>query len=259
MPDISNSLEYGRTLRRQEKAREESDLWAAILALSAALEAAGIAVPEIHTQKAQEALLRAEVIDAGELPDTALAAIATVGNARLWAPAMGQIFRNEPIIAADGSTYICTQPHLAQAGWEPGTEGGRTLFRLVRSEPESGYLDFARGEHVPYGSVRRDPTDGKLYTPIHPEGITLYEPHYPNLVPSQYTEYTAQTEPEQPGGAEEPATYPKWSELPDRHTFNVGDYFTDYSKTYHVLRQFNKQSNWRPPALLNDFYEEVTA
>lgn len=253
MPDISNSLEYGRTLRRQEKAREDSDLWAAILDISAALETAGITIPEIHAQKAQEALLRADVIDAGELPDTALAAIATVGNARLWNPTMGQIFKNEPIIVADGSTYFCIEPHLAQAGWEPGTEGGRLLFRLIRSEPETGYLDFVWGERVPYGSVRRDPTDGKLYTPIHPEGVTLYEPHYPSLVPSQYTEYTAG------GGDEEPAAHPKWSEVADGYVFKIGTYFTDYSKTYHVLREFSKQSNFRPPALNGNYYEEVTA
>ncbi|OPZ65874.1 MAG: hypothetical protein BWY85_00233 [Firmicutes bacterium ADurb.Bin506] len=260
MPDITSSLEYGRILRKQEKAREESDIWAAILALGDALAAAGITVPEIHIQKAQEALLRADVIEAGDLPDATLAAVATVGSARIWKPTMGQIFKNEPIIAEDGSTYICRQPHLAQAGWAPGTEGGRTLFRLIRSEPETGYLDFAWGEHVPFGSVRRDPTDDKLYTPIHPEGVTLYEPHYPNLVPSQYTEYTPEGGGEQGGGEEpEPAAHPKWSEVPDGYTFEPGTYFTDYSKTYHVLRQFTKQANWRPPALNGDFYEEATA
>lgn len=251
MNDITKSLDYIRTLQKQEKAQENSDLWAAILAIVDALEAANITVPEIHAQKAQERLLRADVIGSGDLSDTQLAAVATVGNARTWSADMGQIFKNEPVIASDGSTYICTQAHLAQAGWAPGTEGGRTLFRLIRSEPETGYLDFAWGEHVPYGSVRRDPTDNKLYTPIHPEGITLYEPHYPSLVPSQYKEYTE--------SGSETTTYPKWSELEDGHVFNVGDYFTDYAKTYHVLRQFTKQANWRPPALTGDFYEEVTA
>jgi hypothetical protein len=269
MNDITKSLDYIRTLQKQEKAQENSDLWAAILAIVDALEAANITVPEIHAQKAQESLLRADVIGSGDLSDTQLAAVATVGNARTWSADMGQIFKNEPVIASDGSTYICTQAHLAQAGWAPGTEGGRTLFRLIRSEPETGYLDFAWGEHVPYGSVRRDPTDNKLYTPIHPEGITLYEPHYPSLVPSQYKEYTesgSETGGEDSGGStggdtggSETTTYPKWSEFEDGHVFNVGDYFTDYAKTYHVLRQFTKQANWRPPALTGDFYEEVTA
>lgn len=270
MNDITKSLDYIRTLQKQEKAQENSDLWAAILAIVDALEAANITVPEIHAQKAQESLLRADVIGSGDLSDTQLAAVATVGNARTWSADMGQIFKNEPVIASDGSTYICTQAHLAQAGWAPGTEGGRTLFRLIRSEPETGYLDFAWGEHVPYGSVRRDPTDNKLYTPIHPEGITLYEPHYPSLVPSQYKEYTesgSETGGEDSGGStggedsggSGTTAYPKWSELEDGHVFNVGDYFTDYAKTYHVLRQFTKQANWRPPALTGDFYEEVTA
>lgn len=266
MNDISKSLEYIRILQKQEKAQENSDIWAAILAIVDALDAANITVPEVHAQKAQESLLRADVISSGDLSDTQIAAVATVGNARTWSADMGQVFKNEPVIAADGSTYICTQAHLAQTLWAPGTEGGRTIFRLIRSEPETGYLDFAWGEHVPYGSVRRDPTDNKLYTPIHPEGITLYEPHYPSLVPSQYKEYTESGSSEtgggssgEDGGNSETTTYPKWSELEDNHVFNVGDYFTDYGKTYHVLRQFQKISSYRPPALSGNFYEEVTA
>jgi hypothetical protein len=34
MNDITKSLDYIRTLQKQEKAQENSDLWAAILALS---------------------------------------------------------------------------------------------------------------------------------------------------------------------------------------------------------------------------------
>lgn len=116
MNDITKSLDYIRTLQKQEKAQENSDLWAAILAIVDALEAANITVPEIHAQKAQESLLRADVIGSGDLSDTQLAAVATVGNARTWSADMGQIFKNEPVIASDGSTYICTQAHLAQAG-----------------------------------------------------------------------------------------------------------------------------------------------
>lgn len=59
MNDITKSLDYIRTLQKQEKAQENSDLWAAILAIVDALEAANITVPEIHAQKAQESLLRA--------------------------------------------------------------------------------------------------------------------------------------------------------------------------------------------------------
>lgn len=266
MNDIYNSLEYIRILKKQEEAQDNSDIWAAVLAIVDALEAASIIVPEVHAQKAQEILLRADVIGSGDLSDTQLAAVAAVSNARTWSADMGQVFKNEPVIAADGSTYICTQAHFAQAEWAPGTEGGRTLFRLIRSEPETGYLDFVWGEHVPYGSVRRDPTDNKLYTPIHPEGITLYEPHYPSLVPSQYKEYIESGSSEtgggssgEDGGSSETTTYPKWSELEDNHVFNVGDYFTDYGKTYRVLRQFQKIPSYRPPALSGDFYEEVTA
>lgn len=254
MPNI-NSLEYQRTLLKQERAVEYSELWEAVLAVSEAFKALGVEFPDVHIRRAQEALLRAGKLTPGDLPDAVIAEIATVGAARIWEPDMGQVFEGEPIITASGDTYICTTTHKAQPLYEPGTEGGRTLFRVIRAEPESGYLDFAWGEFVPYGAVRRDPTDGKLYTPIHTEGITLYEPHYPSLVPSQYTEYT-------PSGGEgdgEPTTYPKWSEVEDGHVFEVDTYFTDYGKTYHVLRQFAKQADWRPPALNGNFYEEVTA
>ena len=57
MNDITKSLDYIRTLQKQEKAQENSDLWAAILAIVYALEAANITVPEIHAQKAQESLV----------------------------------------------------------------------------------------------------------------------------------------------------------------------------------------------------------
>ena len=165
---------------------------------------------------------------------------------------MGTIFQNEPIVGEAGEIYIALQMHEAQAGWGPGTEGGRTLFRLLRKEPEETgvYLDFAWGERVPYGAVRRDPEDGNLYTPIHEGGVTLYEPHFPHLVPSEYTLYTP-PEPEEPGGAD------AWESLEDNHAFAVGDHFTYDGVEYEVLRAFSKQAGWAPPALLNDFYKAV--
>lgn len=67
----------------------------------------------------------------------------------------------------------------------------RSIFRVLRHEPvEIGaYLDFVWCEHVPYRAVRRDPVDGKLYTPIDESGVTLYEPNYPHLVPVSYKPY----------------------------------------------------------------------
>ena len=59
------------------------------------------------------------------------------------------------------------------------------------------------------------------------------------------------------GGGEPTPTYPRWADLPDGHMFNVGDRFTDYGKTYEVLRQFQRFAHFRPPALLNDFYREI--
>jgi len=255
------SLEHQRALVKQERAVDYGDLWEAILATGQAFQEAGIPFPDTHIRRAQDALLRSGRISTGDLSDDEIAEIATTGNARVWAPDMGQVFSGETVIASNGDTYICTTTHQAQALYEPGTEGGRNLFRIIRQEPESGYLDFVWGEHVPYGHVRRDPIDGNLYTPIHKEGVTLYEPHYPHLVPSQYVIYEeagGDSDEEKPDG-KTPQTAVPWESAPDGYTFNVGTFFSDGGVVYEVLRQFNKQSDYRPPALTGNFYEEATA
>ena len=259
------SLEHLRALQKTERAKENYELWQAVIACHEAILAlGGEGIPTEHLRRAQANVLRAGEAQSGDLPDTVLLEVATVGGSRAWEPSMGQVYINETVFMPDGTFYICRQPHTAQANWAPGTEGGRNLFRIIRSEPpvedgeERTYLDFVWGELVPYGAVRRDPEDGNLYTPIKEAGVTLYEPHFPHLVPSEYTIFTPPASGGETGG-EEPAAHPKWSEVADGYVFKVGTYFTDYAKTYHVLREFAKQSNWRPPALLNDFYEEVTA
>lgn len=265
------SLEKQRALQKTEKAKETSEIWEAVIATDEALRAAGLpGLPPVHVRRAQSHLMRAGVISAGDLPDDALEEIANVGGSRAWTADMGPIYINETVFMPDGKFYICTQPHIAQDGWEPGSEGGRTMFRIIRHEPDKPgeVLDFVWGEHVPYGVIRRDPVDGKYYTPIHERGVTLYEPHYPHLVPSEYAEVAApngvdETEPDDPGGETptdpEPveSEYPRWADLEEGYSFAVGDHFTDYSKTYVVLRDFNKQANWRPPALIDDFYKVV--
>ncbi len=263
MPNV-NSLEYQRTLQKQEKAVELVDIWAAILDAGEAIKALGGSYPDEHIRKAQDTLLRAGKLATGDLTDDVIKEIATVGTARIWAANMGQVFAGETIIdGTSGETYICTVTHQAQALYAPGTEGGRTLFRLIREEPEEPgtYLDFAWGEHVPYGAVRRDPIGGKLYTPIKEAGVTLYEPHYPHLVPSEYKLYEDGGEEPEPGPEPEPepGDVPDWDGLEEGHTFAVGDHFTHDGTEYEVLRAFNKQENWAPPALLNDYYKEVSA
>ena len=143
------------------------------------------------------------------------------------------------------------QQHYKRSDLLPGSTAARTLFRLLRTEPEDGtVLDFVWGELVPYGAKRRDPQDGKVYTPIHEQGVTLYEPHYPHLVPSEYKLVEDSS-----GGDGGDDTVPRWADLEDGHTFNVGDRFSDYGKTYEVLRQFFKADSYRPPALIGDFYQ----
>lgn len=58
MPNV-NSLEYQRTLQKQEKAVELMDIWAAILDAAEAIKALGGSYPDEHIRKAQDALLRA--------------------------------------------------------------------------------------------------------------------------------------------------------------------------------------------------------
>ena len=247
------SIDEARAYQKQERSRDNSELWEAVMAAHEAIIAlGGPGLPELHVNRARANLIRAGISTSGDFTDTELNKIATADGTRCWSADMGTIFQNEPIVGEDGEIYIALQMHEAQAGWGPGTEGGRTLFRLLRKEPEETgvYLDVAWGERVPYGAVRRDPEDGNLYTPIHEGGVTLYEPHFPHLVPSEYTLYTP-PEPEEPGGAD------AWESLEDNHAFAVGDHFTYDGVEYEVLRAFSKQAGCAPPALLNDFYKAV--
>ena len=255
------NLEETRAYNKQEKSTETSELWSAILATHEALLAlGGTGLPELHVNRAKANLIRAGEATSGDFTDDDLKQIAASDGTRVWSATMGTVFKDEPIVH-DGELYICLQQHRAQAGWALGTIGGRTLFRLLRSEPEEPgvYLDFEWGEHVPYGAVRRDPIDDQLYTPIKEAGVTLYEPHYPHLVPSEYKLYE---EPEPEPGPEpepEPGDVPDWDDLDEGHTFQVGDHFTYGGTEYEVLRAFNKQANWAPPALIDDYYQVADA
>ncbi len=42
-------------------------------------------------------------------------------------------------------------------------------------------------------------------------------------------------------------TVPKWVDLPDGHTFDVGDKFLYSAKTYEVSRAFTKEAEDTPP------------
>lgn len=250
------TLEEARAYAKQERSVETQEIWEAILAIHKALVLMGSAgLPERIVSIAGANLVRSGAVESGDFTDEQLISMATADGVRVWEANMGMIFKDEPVIGPDQELYICQQQHQAQAGWAPGSEGGRTLFRLLRKEPEEPgtYLEFAWGEHVPYGAVRRDPIDGKLYTPIKEAGVTLYEPHYPHLVPSEYKLYEDGGEIPEP----EPSSAPDWNDLEANHPFAVGDHFTYNGTEYEVLRVFSKLDHWAPPALLNDYYKAV--
>lgn len=250
------TLEEARAYAKQERSVETQEIWEAILAIHKALVLMGSAgLPERIVSIAGANLVRSGAVESGDFTDEQLSSMATADGVRVWEANMGMIFKDEPVIGPDQELYICQQQRQAQAGWAPGSEGGRTLFRLLRKEPEEPgtYLEFAWGEHVPYGAVRRDPIDGKLYTPIKEAGVTLYEPHYPHLVPSEYKLYEDGGEIPEP----EPSSAPDWNDLEANHPFAVGDHFTYNGTEYEVLRVFSKLDHWAPPALLNDYYKAV--
>lgn len=250
------TLEEARAYAKQERSVETQEIWEAILAIHKALVLMGSAgLPERIVSIAGANLVRSGAVESGDFTDEQLSSMATADGVRVWEANMGMIFKDEPVIGPDQELYICQQQHQAQAGWAPGSEGGRTLFRLLRKEPEEPgtYLEFAWGENVPYGAVRRDPIDGKLYTPIKEAGVTLYEPHYPHLVPSEYKLYKDGGEIPEP----EPSSAPDWNDLEANHPFAVGDHFTYNGTEYEVLRVFSKLDHWAPPALLNDYYKAV--
>lgn len=257
------TLEEARAYAKQERSVETQEIWEAILAIHKALVLMGSAgLPERIVSIAGANLVRSGAVESGDFTDEQLTSMATADGVRVWEANMGMIFKDEPVIGPDQELYICQQQHQAQAGWAPGSEGGRTLFRLLRKEPEEPgtYLDFAWGEHVPYGAVRRDPVDGNLYTPIKEAGVTLYEPHYPHLVPSEYKLYDAKPKPEpepEPEPGPSPGAAPDWNDLEPNHSFVVGDHFIHNGTEYETLRPFTKQEHWAPPALLNDYYKTV--
>ena len=256
------NLDEARAFQRQALSRDNADLWGAVLDVHHALTAnGGQGLPEATVSKARANLVRAGVLPAGDFTDEELSQMATTDGVREWAPDIGTLFANEPVIGPDRETYIVLSQHQAQEGWAPGSEGGRTLFRLLRKEPEGEgeYLTFAWGEHVPFGAVRRDPEDGLLYTPIHQGGVTLYEPHFPHLVPSEYALFD---EPDpapgpEPGPYPDPVAVPDWDDLPANYSFNVGERFTCDGQLYEVRRLFDRLDHWRPPALSGDFYQPV--
>ena len=210
---MKKSLAQARALREIEKAMDTADIWEAVLALFEAVDAltgipatepqmktfglmepmAAMAAPRsglasIFARRAQGNLLRAGVLSPGDLTDEVLQEVANVIGSRQWEASMGPVYQNETVFMPDGRFYICIQQHTAATKMEPGSDEALRHFRELRQEPAEGEppLEFVWGERVPAGVVRLDPEDGNLYTPINADGVTLYEPHYPHLVPGEY-------------------------------------------------------------------------
>ncbi|WP_306569006.1 hypothetical protein [Faecalispora jeddahensis] len=192
------TLDEARAFLKHEESFNNSEIWEAILATHETIKTAGgTGLPELHVNRARANLIRAGVLSSGDFMNEELVSIATADGVRIWTADMGVVFKDEVIIGEDGETYIAVRQHQAQPGRGPGTEDGKALFRQLRKEPdeEGVYLDFVWGEKVPFGKVRRDPIDGQLYTPASEAGVTLYEPHYPHLVPTAYTLFSLEEPP----------------------------------------------------------------
>ena len=131
------TLEEARAYAKQERSVETQEIWEAILAIHKALVLMGSAgLPERIVSIAGANLVRSGAVESGDFTDEQLTSMATADGVRVWEANMGMIFKDEPVIGPDQELYICQQQHQAQAGWAPGSEGGRTLFRLLRKEPE---------------------------------------------------------------------------------------------------------------------------
>lgn len=218
-----------------------------------ALEGSACSEKALH---AMDMLMDAGRLRPGDVANEVLQSLAEA-RARAWSADMGWIGVDD-FVTYEGDLYIAMQSHQTQTNAAPGTAGGLALFRLVRDEPGEGsgdVLEFVIGEYVPYGALRRDPVDGKVYTPVKGQGVTLYD-HRPGLVPSEYKLVDAGEDGENPDPDEPPEeTVPKWVDLPEGHLFKTGDQFLYNGKAYAVLRDFNKQAGWAPPALIDNFYE----
>ena len=119
-------------------------------------------------------------------------------------------------------------------------------------QPIHGTVDIYRvGEYMVW-------TDGYIYTPTRDTNYS------PAEYAQDWTNWTAQQgggsiEPEEPEPEPEPSPYPAWEDMETGTALHVGDRFTYQGAVYEVLRDMTVTPGWEPPALLNDYYEEVTA
>lgn len=128
-------------------------------------------------------------------------------------------------------------------------------------QPTHGTVDIYRvGEYMVW-------TDGDIYTPTRDTNYSPeeYAPDWTNWT-AQQGGGNAKPEPEEPEPEdpdpeepEEPSQYPAWEDMETGTALHVGDHFTYQGAVYEVLRDMTVTPGWEPPALLNDYYEEVTA
>lgn len=123
-------------------------------------------------------------------------------------------------------------------------------------QPTHGTVDIYKvGEYMVW-------TDGDIYTPTRDTNYSPeeYAPDWTNWT-AQQGGGNVEPEPEKPDPEEpeEPSQYPAWEDMAVGAALNAGDYFTYQGVVYRVLRALTVTPGWEPPALLNDYYEEVAA
>ena len=232
-----------RKQRQREKDAADKDIWMAMQEVANCLTASGVEVPEDVRHIINAHMLRGGAVPIDAYTDGELMNMMRHLTAGEWQPAMGQILPGDIVIGGDGKMYFCMVGHYADEAPGPGSPCAGHSLRVLRDEPEEGYLDVAWGERVAYGCVRRDPSNGELYTPTDPAGVVVYEPNYPSLTPTLFEQYNPVL---------------KWTELSATHQLHAGDVFEYSRKRYIALKDFIKSDDLKPPKGIDDYYEAAT-
>ena len=134
---MSDNLTIVRTHLPADKLRDRAnaDLWAIIMTLTEEVAALkGVAASDVTPlyARAVAANINAERKEPSDFPDELIAEAVGVLEVTQWSTALSYIARNS-VIAHKGDTLICLKAHVPKEDIEPGTEGGRSYFRPLRT------------------------------------------------------------------------------------------------------------------------------